>query len=483
MDSVKRPATTPSKSRIARAISKVLHVRTLTGITPSDGLQRIKTKEKFQEVKPLEKMRDPKLHEKSREGKPQEKIKAELVHAVYCKLNEKQDEELANKIAREAVLAKIFSSISAIKAAYAQLQFAQSPYDADGIQSSDEMVVSELKALSEVKQCFLKKQFDPFPEKALLASDLQEQKNMVKTYEITGKKLECEAKLKDSEITFLKEKLEEFKKDNRLIEKRLNASGSLSALDNLHMSGLSPNHFIPVLRHTVRSIRTFVKLMVSEMQSAGWNIEAAANVIHPNVAYWKQEHRCFTFESFVSKEMFDSFHIPNFGLPNESLPEHKQRRRLFFERFTELKSVKAKDYLCQKPKSTFGKFCRAKYLRLVHPKMESSFCGNLTQRNLVNSGEYPDSTFFATFAEMAKRVWLLHCLAFSFEPVASIFQFKKSCRFSEVYMESVSDEAFSPEAEPCVAFTVVPGFKIGKTVIQSLVYLSGVQCVKGDDDH
>ncbi|KAK9936631.1 hypothetical protein M0R45_013460 [Rubus argutus] len=47
---------------------------------------------------------------------------------------------------------------------------------------------------------------------------------------------------------------------------------------------------------------------------------------------------------------------------------------------------------------------------------------------------------------------------------------KKNCRFSEVYMESVtvnnSDTGFS------VSFTVVPGFKIGKAVYQSLVYLS-----------
>ncbi|CAO2833313.1 unnamed protein product [Amaranthus hypochondriacus] len=471
MDSVKRPATTPSKSRIARAISKVLHVRAITGITPSDGLQKVKTKDRIQGVKPLDKIKEIEPHEKTRSSKPQDKVKADFVH-VHCKLGEKEDEEIANRLARKSVLGKIFSSISSIKAAYAQLQFAQSPYDAEAIQSSDEMVVSELKTLAEVKRCFLKKQFDSFPVKSLLTYDLQEQKNMVRTYEITGKKLEYEVKLKESEITFLKEKLEECKKENRLLEKRLNTSGSLSVLDNLHMSGLSPNHFVPVLRHTVRSIRTFVKLMVKEMQSVGWNLEAAANVIHPGVSFCKQEHICFAFESYVSKEMFDSFHIPNFALPNESLPEHKHCRRLFFERFTELKSVKAKDYLCQKPKSTFGKFCRAKYLRLVHPKMESSFFGDLAQRNLVKSGEYPETTFFSTFAEMSKRVWLLHCLAYSFDPVATIFQFKKMCRFSDVYMESVSDEAFLPETEPCLAFTVIPGFKIGKTIIQSQVYLS-----------
>ncbi|KAK2989519.1 hypothetical protein RJ640_005411 [Escallonia rubra] len=60
-------------------------------------------------------------------------------------------------------------------------------------------------------------------------------------------------------------------------------------------------------------------------------------------------------------------------------------------------------------------------LRLVHPKMESSFFGNPNQRNSVGSGEYPE-TFFSMFAEMAKRVWLLHCLAFSFDLEAAIFQ-------------------------------------------------------------
>ncbi|KAJ4977294.1 hypothetical protein NE237_002400 [Protea cynaroides] len=34
---------------------------------------------------------------------------------------------------------------------------------------------------------------------------------------------------------------------------------------------------------------------------------------------------------------------------------------------------------------------------------------------------------------MAKRLWLLHSLAFSFEPEASIFQVRRGCRFSEVF--------------------------------------------------
>ncbi|GAB4846587.1 hypothetical protein Ancab_025594 [Ancistrocladus abbreviatus] len=460
MDSVQRSAVTPRKSRLARTIAKVIHVRAGTGVAPVEGVHKLKIKEK------------------SKEFKGHEKIEVNLVNGSQ-KAFDKNDEEHKNELALEALLAKIFASISSIKAAYAQLQFAQSPYDGSGIQSSDQLVVSELKNLSELKQSYLKKQFDPSPEKALLSAEIQEQKSILKTYEVMGRKLESQLKLKDSEIAFLEEKLEECKKENRLLEKRLNSSGQLYMLDNLHLSGLNPSHFIPVLRHTVRSIRSFVKLMINEMRSAGWDLDAAANVIQPGVVYWKDDHICYAFESFVCREIFDSFHYPNFSLPNECLPEKRKQQRLFFDRFTELKSLKAKDYLAQKPKSTFAKFCRAKYPRIVHPKVESSFFGNLTQRNLVNSGEFPETAFFNAFAEMAKRVWILHCMAFSFEPAALIFQVRRRCRFSEVYMESLADEAFLQppndvklETEPCVAFTVVPGFKIGKTVIQCQVYLS-----------
>lgn len=93
----------------------------------------------------------------------------------------------------------------------------------------------------------------------------------------------------------------------------------------------------------------------------------------------------------------------------------------------------------------------------------------------MNSGEFPETEFFKVFSEMGRRVWLLHCLAFSFDQEVNIFQVRKNCRFSEVYMESVSDEIFSAAGgEFTVAFTVVPGFKVGKTVVQSQVYLSPV---------
>jgi hypothetical protein len=110
--------------------------------------------------------------------------------------------------------------------------------------------------------------------------------------------------------------------------------------------------------------------------------------------------------------------------------------------------------------------------------MECSLFGNLNQRKLVNSGGFPDSAFFNAFVEMARRVWALNLLAFSFGEDVSIFQVSKNCRFSDVYMEAVTQDSElenpNSDTDLRVAFTVVPGFKIGKTVIQSQVYLSPV---------
>ncbi|KAL3636933.1 hypothetical protein CASFOL_019232 [Castilleja foliolosa] len=335
-------------------------------------------------------------------------------------------------------LAKLFASISTVKAAYAQLQSAQSPYDADEIQSSDQTIVSELKTISELKNRYYANQALDDTTSSLLSSEIQELNSLLITYRITTKKLDSQLKLKDSEITFLKEKLAEA--DNDLLETRLLSTQG---------SGLSPTQFIEYFRQARKSTRSFVYLLMKEMEFAGWDLELAADSIQPGI---KSNHICYAFESFVYREMFDGFNYPNFSIQTE----HKSKSK-------------------SKSKCSGSSFCRDKYLRLMRPRMEKSIFGNLDQRSLVSgSGDYfPETPFLSAFGEMAKHIWQLHCLASSFSNEVSIFQVCRKSRFSEVYMESLNDEALmvSPDAVVRVAFTVVPGFRIGKTVLQCQVYL------------
>ncbi|KAJ9537778.1 hypothetical protein OSB04_030511 [Centaurea solstitialis] len=380
----------------------------------------------------------------------------------------------------DAFVAKLFATLSSVKSAYTQLQFSQTPYNPEGIQSADEIVVKELKRLSEFKQAYLKNHIDDHdrsPETAILLAEIEEQKNLAKTYEITGKKMASQRLLKDSEIIFLKEKLEEANRENKSIERRLNSNSSSTTRDlnlNLHFSTLNPSNFVSALKQSIKSVRNLVSLMITEMEFAGWNLDLAAETIQPNVVcHGNESRRRYAIESFVFGEMFDGFGNPGF-LVSGRRPRKAKRQQFFFDRFVEMKNLKAKEYISWKPSSEFAKFCWFKYLKLVHPKMESSLFGNLDQRRLVTAGEFPETTFFAAFAEAARRIWMLHCLAFALDPDGgSIFQVRNGSGFSEVFMECVNEEVFSsPECRRRVEFTVVPGFSFGKSVVQCHVYLS-----------
>lgn len=384
----------------------------------------------------------------------------------------------------EAVAAKLFAAGTAIKAAYAELQLAQSPYNSEAIQRADQAIVDELKQISELKRKFLKKELDLSPQVTLMLAEIQEQQSLMRTYEITVKKMEAEAERKESEISALRRTRDELVSENRSSEKKLNASGVLPLFEGFKLASLSPTHFAQVHHYALRSVRHFAKAMAREMETANWNLDEAIRFIEPRARFAKPGHRHFAIESFVARSIFEGFNFPNFGLADESSSIEERTPQAFFDQFKKLKSVNPPSFIARNPGSPLARFAKAKYLQLVHAKMECSFFGNLNHRKVVSSGGWPDSPFLAAFAEMAKRVWVLHRLAFAFGEEVGVFQVARGCRFSEVFMECVAEEALllqqapppPPSADPDpdlrVGFTVVPGFKIGKTVIQCQVYLS-----------
>ncbi|CAA2989726.1 GRAVITROPIC IN THE LIGHT 1-like [Olea europaea subsp. europaea] len=447
------PCPAPSKSKIAKTFQKVIHLKSAKKNLSNPGFCLFI---------------------------PQEKLKCCESQQFEKENLEEEAKESKNRAAVEAFVAKLFATISAVKAAYAELQMAQFPYNNEAVQSADQAVVDELKALSELKHRFLKKQIDSSPPHVtLMLAEIQEQQSLMKTYEITMKKMQGEMERKDSQISLLQDQLQEIVQNNKSLEIKLNASGSFSILDNIKFSDSNPRVFIMVFHYALRSIRNFVKLMIRNMVSANWDTDAAANAIQPEITFSKRDHKGFAFESFVCREIFSGFNEPFFSIQNDhqSLPNDTDQLRIFFfEQFKKLRSVSVIQFLGQNPNSLFGKFLKAKYLHFVHPKMEFSFAGNLNQRKMVNSGEYPETEFFKAYAEMGRRVWLLHFLAFSLDQEVSIFQVKRSSRFSEVYMESITDDIFvAAQRDFWVAFTVVPGFKVGQTVVQSQVYLSSTK--------
>ncbi|KAI3717207.1 hypothetical protein L1987_68675 [Smallanthus sonchifolius] len=372
--------------------------------------------------------------------------------------------ELRNRAAMEAFVAKLFASISSLKAAYAEVQVAQFPYDGEGVKCADQAVVDELKAISELKRSFVKKQIDVSspPHVTLLLSDIQEQQSLMRMYQITMHKMDTQIKSKDLEIFSLRKLLSEANSINISIETRLESNSCFPLFDAMDVSDLTLTNFIAVLHYALRSVQDFVKRLIRDVEAAHWDIDAAVKAIEPDAIFPKSSYKCFAFESYVTREIFEGF-----GARSD---EDEEDRIQNFDQFKKLKSSATIHLLKENPRSPFAKFTRAKYMRLVHPKMEFSFSGNLSQRKTLNSWQFPETEFFGAFAEMARRMWILRCLALSFDEKVGVFRVRKGSRFSDVYMENVV--ACDNNDELRVAFTVVPGFKIGEKVVQSQVYLS-----------
>ncbi|KAL5552906.1 hypothetical protein UlMin_040307 [Ulmus minor] len=220
----------------------------------------------------------------------------------------------------EALVVKLFAGITSIKASYAELQMAKNPYNSDAIQVADQSV-------------FLEEQARSFSQITMMLAEIQEQQSLMKTYEIMIKKLELEKKLED------------YVSSNKSLEKKLNASEPWPRLDNLQISSRNPNHFVQFLQRTLRYARSFMKLMIREMESANWDLDSAINFIEPTLC---------------------------FNLPNFSLTDEHHQPQIFFKTFKKLKSSSPKELLAQNSNSSFKKFIRAKYLQLVHVKMKCS---------------------------------------------------------------------------------------------------------------
>lgn len=389
-----------------------------------------------------------------------------------------------NPEALEALISRIFTNISSLKSAYIQLQSAHTPYDPDKIQAADKLVISELKNLSELKHFYREHNPKPVcvsPQDSRLAAEIQEQQSLLKTYEVMVKKFQSEIQNKDSEINQLQQQIQEANQKRVKLEKNLKLRG-LSAKESegsgdengLFSMDLSPDLFKSAVEAAYRAIHDFSKPLINMMKAAGWDLDAAANSIEPDVVYAKRAHKKYAFEAHICQRMFSGFQEESFSLKVDNVTMDKGS---FFSQYLALREMDPLDAVGQSPDSPFGKFCRNKYLVVVHPKMEASFFGNLDQRNYVMGGGHPRTPFYQAFLKLAKSIWLLHRLANSFDPAVKVFQVKKGSEFSEVYMDSVVKNFVIEDIDqkPGVGLMVMPGFWIGGSVIQSQVYLTGVK--------
>ncbi|KAJ7962158.1 IRK-interacting protein [Quillaja saponaria] len=355
-----------------------------------------------------------------------------------------------NPEAVEALISKLFTNISSLKSAYIQLQDAHTPYDPAKIQTADKLVISELKNLSELKHFYRENNPKPVcisPQDSRLAAEIQEQQSLLKTYEVMVKKFQSEIQNKDSEIHQLQQKIEEASQKRAKLEKNLKLRGlSTKEADGSGEENgffpvdLTPDLFTSTVEAASKAIHDFSKPLINMMKAAGWDLDAAANSIEPDVVYAKRAHKKYAFESHICQKMFSGFQLESFSVKADNLTVDKER---FFQSIS-----------CFKGDGS---------LRHARAKSRLHFW-EILQEQILGGGSSKDGGVF---------LWL----AYSFEPNVKVFQVKRGSEFSEVYMESVVKNLIMDESDenPKVGLMIMPGFSIGGSVIQSKVYLSGMK--------
>ncbi|PIN00840.1 hypothetical protein CDL12_20967 [Handroanthus impetiginosus] len=378
-----------------------------------------------------------------------------------------------------ALIPSLFATLSSFEASYLQFQAAHVPeIDQDALEQADKLIVSNLQKLTEMKNLYrdskkrslgLNCGYD-FPAGSFLEFQVQENQSKLRVLETIVNSLQSQIDVKDDEVRDLRKKLDKIQILNADLSRRM---GLKDGNNSFRMEVLlTIRVFEAMLGDSVKSLRCFTKLLIDLMIRAGWDLEEAANSVYSGVDYAKKSHFRYAFLSYVCLGMCQNFDKNDFGVCNKENGIIDVENNGYLRQLIEHVACNPMEILSKNPKCEFSRFCEKKYEELIHPTMESSIFTNLDEKEKVLDSWKSLSVFYESFVRMSSSIWLLHKLAYSFNPAIEIFQVERGVDFSMVYMEDVLGKCgLQGKTRRRVGFTVVPGFKVGRTVIQSQVYL------------
>ncbi|XP_031269752.1 protein GRAVITROPIC IN THE LIGHT 1 [Pistacia vera] len=412
---------------------------------------------------------------------------AKVTETQLVKSEQTHKKSFVNIQMTHTLISSVFATVSSFEASYLQLQTAHVPFVEENIKVADRALVSHLQRLSDFKKFF--RDFFKSPDFVDSEEDLaigsrlehqvQENQSKLRTLGTVSDRLQEEIDQKDSQVAALRKQLGEIRNCNSKLSKKLsnNLNSSFDVLLTLRV-------FDSVLHDVCRTTHKFTKILIDLMRKAGWDLDLAANYVYHDINYVKKGHNRYAFLSYVCLGMFRGFDLEGFGFCENDIMcnGHNSecgKSTTSLKQLLEHVSCNPLEMITRDHKCEFSKFCERKYQELIHPTMESSIFSNLDQNEAVLSSWRSLSEFYESFVSMASSIWTLHKLAFSFDPVVEIFQVERGVDFSMVYMEDVTRRSsLMGKARAKVGFTVVPGFKVGRTVIQSQVYICGLKCTE-----
>ncbi|KAG0568246.1 hypothetical protein KC19_6G005800 [Ceratodon purpureus] len=193
----------------------------------------------------------------------------------------------------------------------------------------------------------------------------------------------------------------------------------------------------------------------------------------------------FLVQSFICRRMFLDFDSECFNIDTcmTEIFDIEEHSRACFQEYMTYRNVADTVTLLtdNRPHSAFlREFCFKKFLHIVSESTEEAFFGDFNHSDDICAGRHPSSRFYESYCKLAVSVWLLHRLAFSFQPPARMISVRKGAQFNPTYMESavpgissggLGDGESALPFEALVGLMVHPGFRVGSSVIRAQVYL------------
>ncbi|MCO5578791.1 hypothetical protein L7F22_032637 [Adiantum nelumboides] len=225
----------------------------------------------------------------------------------------------------------------------------------------------------------------------------------------------------------------------------------------------------------------FSKALVVLMKRAKWEVEEGG------VQWVMESHKALAVQSYVCMRMFRGFENEDFYMSGRlswllDPAKHREECQQQFEAMVQMVEEPLDLLAGMAPDSAFGQFCRKKFLQIIPASMEEALLGDLRHRDcLLQEAAHPHwSRFYQAFVRMAKAIWTVHKFAFSLEQRLSTFQAERGADFAATFMVShipnVELASDTHNLVPKVAFTIMPGFRIGENVLlKCRVYLNGMK--------
>jgi hypothetical protein len=198
-----------------------------------------------------------------------------------------------------------------------------------------------------------------------------------------------------------------------------------------------------------------------------------------DVKYAHQAHLSAIFFCDFEREDFgDDAQLAHLSLPHQH-PTHFYEE---YQAFSNAADFPVSNVLPAKYTEAFNAFCCRKYLGIFHKELDLDKsmlqCGQQTDGKDLEADGF-DLKLLTTFFQLARIVWMLHRLAFSFEPNARVIRVGRGAAFNGDYMAGVpagstreEDDSVSEDTMPQrVALVVLPGFSVCKCIVKSLVYV------------